>query len=166
MNLHSNTIEWNKIKGICLDCDGVLTDGRVYFGDDGISLRAFDIRDGLGLVNLMKRGVRVAIVSSSKHASVKYRADELSISDVYISVLDKKIKVEEICMEWGITPDLVAYIGDDTVDINPMKLVGFPIALSDAVPEVKEISCWIAKKPGGRGGVREVCDMIIKSKEN
>lgn len=149
-----------------MDCDGVLTDGRVYVGDDGHFFRAFDIRDGLGLVQLIKLGFRVAIISSSKHASVLHRAKELSIEDVYIGVVNKRAKVEELCRDWRILPESTVFIGDDTVDLEAMKLVGFPIALADAVDEVKKIACWVAKKPGGRGGVREVCDMITKSKEN
>jgi YrbI family 3-deoxy-D-manno-octulosonate 8-phosphate phosphatase len=157
---------WINVKGICLDCDGVLTDGRVYVGDDGHFFRAFDIRDGLGLVQVIKLGFRVAIVSSSKHSSVLHRAKELSIEDVYIGVVNKRTKVEELCGAWGILPESTVFIGDDTVDLEAMKLVGFPIALSDAVDEVKKVACWVAKKPGGRGGVREVCDIIIRNKEN
>ena len=115
-----------------MDCDGVLTDGRVYVRDDGHFFRAFDIRDGLGLVQLIKLGFRVAIISSAKHASVLHIAKELSIEDVYIGDVNKRTKVEELCREWGISLEATVFIGDDILYLEAMKLVGFPIALSDA----------------------------------
>jgi 3-deoxy-D-manno-octulosonate 8-phosphate phosphatase (KDO 8-P phosphatase) len=157
-------IIWENIAGLILDCDGVLTDGKIEIDDSGIHSRRFDMRDGLGLVRLQEYGVKVAIVSSASHKSVVHRAGELRISDVQVGVSDKHEAVESLAKDWGIEMRNLAYIGDDLVDIPPMLAVGFPIALKDAVDEVLNISIFTATKCGGNGGVREVCDLIIKSK--
>jgi 3-deoxy-D-manno-octulosonate 8-phosphate phosphatase (KDO 8-P phosphatase) len=168
MLIHSqeHTIDWSKINGIILDCDGVLTDGKIEIDDSGCHSRRFDMRDGLGLVRLQECGVKVAIVSSAPHTSILHRAHELKIKDAQIGVRNKLEAVMSLANEWGIEMRNLAFIGDDLVDLPPMLAVGFPITLQDAVEEVLEISCHTATKGGGNGGVREVCDLIINSKKS
>ncbi len=167
MSIHTPPaqIDWFQIDGLILDCDGVLTDGKIQIDDAGNHSRRFDMRDGLGLVRLKELGVKVAIVSSATHTSVIHRAKELGITDVKIGVRNKLDAVESLSDDWGINLRNLTFIGDDLLDIPAMVAVGFPVALQDAVDEVLKISRYTAKKSGGDGGVREICDLIITAKK-
>ena len=168
MNSKNTTeaIRWHEVDGLILDCDGVLTDGSIQVDDNGITSRSFDMRDGLGLVLLRKAGVYTAIVSSASHRSVIHRANSLEITDVCIGIAEKAAEVERLSEEWKVPLARLAYVGDDLVDIPVMRMVGFPIALSDAMSRVLDEAAFIANKGGGKGGVREICDLIISSKES
>ncbi|RZI43744.1 phenylphosphate carboxylase subunit delta [Herbaspirillum sp. HC18] len=153
------------IKLVILDVDGVMTDGRIVIDDNGVESRNFDIKDGMGVVVLMMSGVEVAIITSKKSGAVRHRAEELKIKRFYEGIKKKTEAYEDILKDMAITDAEVAYVGDDLVDLSMMKRVGLPIAVGDAVDDVKKCAAYVTKARGGYGAVREVAEMILKSQE-
>jgi 3-deoxy-D-manno-octulosonate 8-phosphate phosphatase (KDO 8-P phosphatase) len=151
------------VKLVILDVDGVMTDGRIVIDDNGLEQRNFDIKDGLGVVALQMTGVEVAIITSKKSGSVRHRAEELKIKRFHEGIRKKTEPYEQMLAEMGITDAQVAYVGDDLVDLSMMKRVGLPIAVADAVDEVREAAAYVTRAPGGRGAVREAAEMILKA---
>lgn len=151
------------IKLVILDIDGVMTDGRIVIDDNGVEQRNFDIKDGFGVVALQMSGVDVAIITSKKSGAVRHRAEELKIKRFHEGIKKKTEPYEEILKEMNITDADVAYVGDDLVDLSMMKRVGFPVAVADAVNEVRESAAYITKARGGYGAVREVAELILKT---
>jgi 3-deoxy-D-manno-octulosonate 8-phosphate phosphatase (KDO 8-P phosphatase) len=153
------------IKLVILDVDGVMTDGRIIIDDNGVETRNFDIKDGMGVVVLMMSGVEVAIITSKKSGAVRHRAEELKIKRFHEGIKKKTEPYEEMLKEMGITDAQVAYVGDDLVDLSMMKRVGLPIAVGDAVEDVKKHAIYVTKARGGCGAVREVAEMILKAQD-
>lgn len=151
------------IKLVILDVDGVMTDGRIVIDDNGVESRNFDIKDGMGVVVLMMSGVEVAIITSKKSGAVRHRAEELKIKRFYEGIKKKTEPYEEILKEMNITDAQVAYVGDDLVDLSMMKRVGLPIAVGDAVEDVKNHAAYVTVARGGYGAVREAAEMILKA---
>lgn len=152
-----------KIKLLLLDCDGVLTDGRLYFSGNGEELKVFDVQDGQGIVNWIRAGNFIGIVSGRSSLIVERRAAELGIQFVRQGVKNKLEVAREIWAETGIDPEGTAFVGDDIPDIETMQACGVGVAVSNAVVEVKEAANHITTTSGGRGAVREVIDMLLKS---
>lgn len=145
-----------------MDCDGVLTDGRLYFSALGEEMKVFDVRDGQGIVSWHRAGFKSGIISGrGARDIIQKRADELGIDFVSVSSSDKVGDFEEIILSLGIEPNNVAYIGDDIGDVELMKLVGFAVAVADAVPQTKAVATYITNAKGGRGAVREVIDLLL-----
>lgn len=153
----------SKIKLLILDVDGVLTDGGIILDGGAGELKVFHVRDGHGLIMLKKAGVKVAIISGRNSGVVDRRARELGITDVYQKCRNKIIAYEELLAKLAIADKDVAYIGDDIVDLPLFKRVGLPVAVADAVEEAKEAALFITTARGGRGAVREICDLILKA---
>ena len=153
------------IKLVILDVDGVMTDGRIVIDDNGVESRNFDIKDGIGVVVLMMSGVEVAIITSKKSGAVRHRAEELKIKRFHEGIKKKTEPYEEMLKEMGITDAQVAYVGDDLVDLSMMKRVGLPIAVGDAVDDVKKHAAYVTRARGGYGAVREVAEMILKAQD-
>lgn len=153
-----------KVKLLIMDVDGVLTDGRIVLDEKGNELKFFNVRDGHGIVLLHRIGVLTAIITGRESKVVERRAKELSIPYVFQKVFDKLAVYERIKSELTLSDEDIAYIGDDVVDIPIMRRVGFSVSVSDAHEEVKKIADYVTSKPGGRGAVREVAELIIKSK--
>lgn len=151
------------VKLVILDVDGVMTDGRIVIDDNGLEQRNFDIKDGLGVVALQMTGVEVAIITSKKSGSVRHRAEELKIKRFHEGIRKKTEPYEQMLAEMGIGDDQVAYVGDDLVDLSMMKRVGLPIAVADAVDEVREAAAFVTRARGGHGAVREAAEMILKA---
>jgi 3-deoxy-D-manno-octulosonate 8-phosphate phosphatase (KDO 8-P phosphatase) len=151
------------VKLVILDVDGVMTDGRIVIDDNGLEQRHFDIKDGLGVVALQMTGVEVAIITSKKSGSVRHRAEELKIKRFHEGIRKKTEPYEQMLAEMGIGDAQVAYVGDDLVDLTLMKRVGLPIAVADAVDEVREAAAYVTRARGGRGAVREAAEMILKA---
>lgn len=152
------------IRLLLMDCDGVLTDGRLYFSARGEDMKVFDVRDGQGIVSWHKAGFRSGIISGRGSGDIiQRRADELGIEFVRVNSSDKVSDFEEIILSLGIGSENVAYIGDDIGDVELMKLVGFAVAVADAVEETKAAAAYVTKAKGGRGAVREVIDMLLAS---
>lgn len=151
------------IRLVILDVDGVMTDGRIVIDDNGVESRNFDIKDGMGVVVMMMSGVEVAIITSKKSGAVRHRAEELKIKRFHEGIKKKTEPYEEMLKEMGIVDAQVAYVGDDLVDLSMMKRVGLPIAVGDAVEDVKQHALYVTKARGGYGAVRETAEMILKA---
>ena len=153
-----------KIKLLIMDVDGVLTDGRIIYGDDGTEYKSFDVRDGHAIKLAKRAGLMTAIISGRSSKVVTRRGKELGIDLVYQDI-HKKIEVyENILKETGLKDDEVAFMGDDLVDLPVLRRVGLAIAVEDALPEVKKEASYVTKTRGGRGAVREAIEFILVSK--
>ena len=152
-----------KIKVVLIDNDGVLTDGRIVYGDYGDELKFFDVQDGFGMTLLRRAGFPVIIVSGKKCRINHRRAKELSVNKIYQKATDKLKVFEEILKKFKISAEETLYIGDDLIDLPVLKRVGFAAAVANAVPEVKEAAHYVTERAGGRGAVREVIDLLLKA---
>jgi 3-deoxy-D-manno-octulosonate 8-phosphate phosphatase (KDO 8-P phosphatase) len=152
-----------RIKLLLLDVDGVLTDGSIVYLPAGIETKAFSTRDGLGLRLLQQAGVVVGMITARSSEVVQRRAENLGITLVYQGAGAKRAVYEKIIADLGVTPEQVAYMGDDWLDLPVMTRVGLAVAVADAAPEVCEVAHYVTSRPGGRGAVREVCDLIVEA---
>lgn len=150
-----------RVSLLVLDVDGVLTDGSLYFSDDSRQVKAFHSRDGLGLKLLAGAGIEIAIITSRRSTLVADRAAELGICHLYQGREDKLEAFEELAAALSVPPLDAAFVGDDLVDLPVMTRVGLPVAVSDAHPVVRRIAHWTTPLPGGKGAVRQVCDLIL-----
>jgi 3-deoxy-D-manno-octulosonate 8-phosphate phosphatase (KDO 8-P phosphatase) len=146
---------------IVLDVDGVLTNGSVVIGPDGKEIQSYNILDGLGIRLAQLVDIKIAIISSRATEAVKARASNLSIDIIRLGVNSKKEELSKIVGGLGIGLELVCYIGDDLADYNIMKEVGIPIAVENAVQDIKSISKYVTTKKGGEGAVREAIEWLL-----
>ncbi|MFA5161470.1 MAG: HAD hydrolase family protein [Elusimicrobiales bacterium] len=155
----------SKIKLLLMDVDGVLTDGRMYFLPDGSTdeVKGFNALDGIGLRLLRNFGITTGMITGRSSGSTEERARTLAMRYVYMGFLSKLAPLEEILKETGIKAEETAYIGDDLTDIPVMRRVGLACSPANAVPEVKRCAHYIAKRSGGDGAAREICELILKS---
>jgi 3-deoxy-D-manno-octulosonate 8-phosphate phosphatase (KDO 8-P phosphatase) len=150
-----------RIKALVLDVDGVLTDGGMYYGPGGEGLKRFNVKDGMGLRLVLEAGIAVALISGEDSEILRRRAEKLKIVDVHVGVEDKLKTLEGFLATRKIALADAAYVGDDVNDLPPMGKVGLPIAVADAVPEVRKAAKWITSRRGGEAAVREVCDALL-----
>ncbi len=153
----------SKIKLLILDVDGVLTDGGLYYDPDGRVVKRFDVQDGLGIKIAQKAGLEIAVITGLKQPVVEKRVRELGIEEYHPGYHDKAPVLKEICKRMHIGLDEVAYLGDDWVDVTAMQIVGFPMTVPNARPEMFELSKWTTKNPGGRGAVRDAIDYLLRA---
>jgi 3-deoxy-D-manno-octulosonate 8-phosphate phosphatase (KDO 8-P phosphatase) len=153
-----------RIRLLVLDVDGVLTDGRLYLSPTGEELKVFHVRDGSGLVAVQRAGITVAIISGRDSAAVSRRAAELGIRHVRQGVVDKGAELDRLLSELGVEPVETACVGDDTPDLPMLRRVGLAVGVADAHPALLEAAHWITRAPGGRGAVREVCDLLLSAR--
>lgn len=153
-----------RIELIVFDVDGVLTDGSLFIGDDGQEYKAFNSKDGHGIRMLHDAGVKSAILTGRKSAVVEHRAKDLGIDLVMQGYRDKRPAFVELLAQTGLSADVIAYVGDDVVDLPVMTQVGFAIAVNDAHPMVKRHAHWTTAAKGGCGAAREVCEFLIQSR--
>jgi len=151
-----------KIRLLLLDVDGVLTDGRIIYDNNGIESKAFHVRDGHGLKLLQRAGIKVGIITGRSSQVVSHRAAELGIDTVYQGAKNKLEPYEEILQQLNLTDQQVAYAGDDLVDLPILRRVGCSFTVSDAVADIKPYVDYITTLPGGQGAVREICDMLLR----
>ena len=152
-----------KLKLLILDVDGVLTDGKLFFDNQGNEYKSFHARDGHGIKLLRQTGVEVAVISGRKSKSVALRMKNLGIEHVYQGHENKRAAFNEVIEKIGITSEQAAHVGDDLLDLPIMIRVGLSIAVSDANFAVKQRADWCTTLPGGHGAVREVCDFIMQA---
>ena len=152
-----------KIKLVLIDNDGVLTDGRIVYGDYGDELKFFDVQDGFGMVLLRRAGFPVVIISGKKSRINQRRAKELEVSRIFQKATDKLKVYEKLIKKHKVSAEEVLFIGDDLIDLPVLRRVGFAAAVSNAVPDVKEAVHYVTERAGGRGGVREVIDLLLKA---
>jgi YrbI family 3-deoxy-D-manno-octulosonate 8-phosphate phosphatase len=151
-----------KIKLLASDVDGVMTDAGMYYSSDGVELKKFNTRDGLGLALLRNAGFRLAIITSENTAIVAHRARKLKITDVYQGTFTKVEAMEELLVKYSLQWDEIAYIGDDYNDLPLLARVGFAATPADGTLRNKAIAHYVTEKKGGEGCVRELCDMILE----
>lgn len=155
-----------KIKLLLMDCDGVLTDGRLYYTESGEQMKVFNVRDGQGIVSWHKAGFQSGIISGRDAQKIlEARAVELGMRYIKARSRDKAKDFFDILQDAKVTSDEVAYIGDDIGDICLLDKVGLPIAVSDAAQEVLPHSLYMTETKGGFGAVREVTDLLLQAKE-
>jgi 3-deoxy-D-manno-octulosonate 8-phosphate phosphatase (KDO 8-P phosphatase) len=154
-----------QIKLLILDVDGVLTDGKLFFDHLGNEFKAFHAHDGHGIKMLQQTGIEIAVISGRESLIVTKRMEELDVSLVYQNQRDKRAAFAELLQKLDLTPEQVAYVGDDVVDLPIMTQVGLAIAVGNAVEAVKACADWTTTLEGGNGAVREVCDMIMQSQD-
>ena len=154
------------IVAVFFDCDGVFTDGKITFDGEGRESRTYDMQDGMGVTLLREAGIYVAVMSSSYGGSIEKRMEMLKVENCYTAVKNKAELMQTVCEAEGLDLSNVAFVGDDLVDVPPMEIVGYPIAVANAVPTVKEIAKVITKKSGGAGAVREIAESIIGEKKS
>jgi len=153
-----------RIRLVVFDVDGVLTDGRLYLGDDGTESKAFHVRDGHGFKLLREAGIKVAALSGRRSTAVTRRMDELLV-DLHRQGCEYKDQdFAELLEHFGLNGDQVAYLGDDIVDLPAMRMAGLPVAVADAHPTVRDAARWVTTLGGGRGAARELCDLIIQAR--
>lgn len=153
-----------QIKLVIFDVDGVLTDGSLFLGDDGLEYKAFNSRDGHGMKMLQQAGVIVAIITGRTSKVVDYRMKSLGIEHVYQGQHDKRIAFAELLEKLNLSTDEVAYVGDDVVDLPVMSKVGLAIAVQDAHSMVLKHAHWQTPSCGGRGAGRDVCEMLMEAR--
>jgi 3-deoxy-D-manno-octulosonate 8-phosphate phosphatase (KDO 8-P phosphatase) len=154
-----------KVKLLILDCDGVLTDGRIILLPDGDETKCFDVKDGHAMVMAQRAGLPIAIISGRKSSVVRARAKELGVAHLHEMAWVKKEPYEKILAEERLLDEEVCYVGDDVVDIPLLKRAGLGVAVADAVEETKEHSHLVTERGGGRGAVREVIEFILKAQD-
>jgi 3-deoxy-D-manno-octulosonate 8-phosphate phosphatase (KDO 8-P phosphatase) len=154
-----------KVKILILDCDGVLTDGRIILLPDGDETKCFDVKDGHAMVMAQRAGLPIAIISGRKSSVVRARAKELGVGHLHEMAWVKKEPYEKILAEEGLHDEEVCYVGDDVVDIPLLRRAGLGVAVADAVEEAKQHSHMVTERGGGRGAVREVIEFILKAQD-
>ncbi len=152
------------VKLLSVDVDGVLTDGGLYFTEDGRQLRKFSVRDGVGMKRALEAGVELAIVSASAAPSIRHRGEILGVRHVFTGVEDKLAVISGLCRDLGIGLADVAHVGDDLNDLPLLEAVGCPLSVADAVPEVRQAALFVTEKGGGGGAVREICDLVVEAR--
>lgn len=152
-----------RMRLLLLDVDGVLTDGSLYFGPKDELFKVFHVRDGHGIKMAQRAGVEVAFLSGRRSDSAFSRAKELGVTRFFEGLRDKVPVLEELCRMLDLSPEQVAAVGDELVDLPLFYRVGLAVAVADAVPEVKAAAHWVTTNPGGRGAVREVTDLLVKA---
>lgn len=149
---------------LLLDVDGVLTDGRITYSDDGRESKSFHVRDGYGIVTLRRHGCRVGIITGRSSAIVTRRAQELGIDDVMQGVGDKLQVYEALKRKYALADREIGYIGDDGPDVDVLRKAGFSAAPADAHESVRKVVMYVCTRRGGEGAVREVIDMILEAR--
>ncbi len=149
---------------LVLDVDGVLTDGRLWYGPDGESFKAFHVRDGHGIKSLLAAGIGVAVISGRRSAAVVARMGELGVADLALGVDDKPTALAEFLARRAVDARHAACLVDDTPDLALMSAVGLPAAVADAHPRVLAAARHVTRAAGGQGAVREFCDFLLAAR--
>ncbi len=152
-----------QIRLLLLDVDGVLTDGRIIIDDRGVETKQFDVRDGQGIVSLMRAGIQVGLITARTSKIVSYRAKELGLQMVLQGVRSKADAYGEIQRKTGLTETQIAYMGDDIGDLQILHRVGLALTVRDGWQELSKLVDYVTEKPGGRGAVREVAELLLRA---
>jgi 3-deoxy-D-manno-octulosonate 8-phosphate phosphatase (KDO 8-P phosphatase) len=155
-------IDYAAIELLVLDVDGVLTDGRIVLTPTGDEIKSFHVRDGSGMKYWKRAGRKLALITGRASPAVQVRAKELDVDAVRLDAKNKLPVYEEVLKELGCAPERTAVVGDDLPDLPLMRRCGLPVAVADAVEEVRRQAAYVTLAPGGRGAVREVIEMILR----
>jgi 3-deoxy-D-manno-octulosonate 8-phosphate phosphatase (KDO 8-P phosphatase) len=153
----------SQIKLVIFDVDGVLTDGGLYFTDDGREIKKFNVRDGLGISILVKKGIEVAVITGRNSVIVAERMKSLGVSHVYQGRMNKLETYENLKMALQISDAEVAFVGDDIIDLPIMQHCGLSVAVADAHEDVIKQAKLVLNTCGGRGAARELCDLVMNA---
>jgi len=152
-----------KIKLLLLDVDGVLTDGRIIYDNKGRDLKVFDVHDGLAIFLLRRMGIPTILISARGSATIHRRAKDMDVFKVIENAQPKSKAFLKILVDLKLKPAQVCFVGDDLVDLGIARSAGLAVAVKNACPEIKKYAHYITKKTGGRGAVREIAELILKS---
>ena len=150
-----------RVRLVSLDCDGVMTDGTLYYGEDGRQWRAFHVHDGVGIRMLIEAGLEVAFVTASRTAAIERRAEVLDVPHCLVGVDDKLEALAGLCERLGIGFDAVAHMGDDLNDLPVLEAVGLSATVPNAVPAVRAVARYTTGRGGGEGAVREFAEWLL-----
>jgi YrbI family 3-deoxy-D-manno-octulosonate 8-phosphate phosphatase len=153
----------SRIGIVFLDVDGVLTDGAMYYGEQGEALKRFNTRDGMGIARLLQANIRVGMVTGEETPIVLRRAEKLGVTEVYLGAKSKIEVLERVLRDGQLSFAHACFVGDDVNDLEVLSRVGFAVAVADAEAPVKAIAHYVTARPGGHGAVREVCDLILEA---
>lgn len=153
----------SKIKLLVFDVDGVMTDGSITYDENGIEYKTFNAKDGHGLAKMIKNGLMTAVITGRRNGTVDRRAVDLKFTEVYQGVKNKLPILEAIMQKYELEFSQVSYMGDDEPDIAILEKVGISACPADAVKKVRDICNFVSSKDGGKGAVRELCDLIYES---
>ena len=153
-----------KVKLLIIDVDGVLSDGKIIYDSQGNDYRVFHVHDGYGVRLAIQTDIKVAFVSGRYSPVIDRRAHDLGVDSVHQNVTDKVEVLGQLLNKYKLNSEEVCAIGDDVIDLPLLKQVGVPIAVCNAMPELKKVAEYITKLSGGKGAVREVVDLILKAK--
>jgi 3-deoxy-D-manno-octulosonate 8-phosphate phosphatase (KDO 8-P phosphatase) len=157
-----------RIKLVGLDVDGVLTDGGIYLGDsngDRVELKRYDIQDGLGIKFLRDAGIKVVIITGRVSESVRHRAKELEVDDLFQDAAAQKLPAFRTLLDrHGVTASEAAFVGDDFPDVSVLREVALPVAVGNAVPEIRALCKVHLTKRGGNGAAREFAELLLKAR--
>ena len=152
-----------KVKMLVMDVDGTLTDGRLYIGVNGEVMKSFDVRDGYAIAHFLPEiGIVPVIVTNRKSEIVEHRAKELNVTELYQGIPSKLDAIKTLIVKYELTPDQIAYMGDDLTDKECMDFCGVTACPNDAVEEIKKLSDYVCKHDGGRGAVREFIEKLVE----
>lgn len=146
-----------------LDVDGVLTDGRIIYDSKGRDSKFFDVHDGLGVYLLKRAGIKTILITAKGSNTIKHRAADMKVEEFYEDIFPKTKVLARILKKHNISASEVCFMGDDLVDLGIMKAVGFSVAVANACSDILDVACYVTKKSGGRGAVRETAELILKT---
>lgn len=152
------------IKLLVLDVDGVLTDGGLYYGDDGIAMKRFNVQDGFGIKLAQSAGLEIGVITGLNQKPVERRVTELGIKHYYPGKHQKVPLFEDMCAKVGVEPSEAAFIGDDWIDLGVMNAAGLAMSVPNGMPEVIEAADWVSTRSGGNGAVREAIGFILEAR--
>lgn len=153
----------SKLKALVLDCDGILSDTKIYYMGSGQWARSYSVRDGFGLRKLQNAGLRISVITNSKSEDISERMKTLKIEKYYDGVVDKIDAWNDFLKTYNLKDSEVAYMGDDDPDMPLLEKAGVAFTVSDALPNVKKLADYVAKRPAGQGAVRDVAELILAS---
>jgi len=152
------------LRWLAFDVDGTLTDGRIYIGPGGEAMKAFSVRDGMGITLLREAGIGVAIITARQSTIVERRAAELRIDEVLQAVADKAKALRDLARRKAVHLGQVGFVGDDWPDLPALSIVGLAASVADAHPEVRSRAHWVSKARAGEGAVRELAEFILRAR--
>jgi 3-deoxy-D-manno-octulosonate 8-phosphate phosphatase (KDO 8-P phosphatase) len=158
-----------RVRLLAMDVDGVLTDGRIYWGASPstrelVEMKAFDVKDGLGISLARASGLEIGWITGRLSALVERRAEELGVRWLRQQVRDKGAALAALCADLGLEPSEAAYMADDLNDVPAFERAGVRISVADAAPEIRQAADWVTSAPGGRGAVREAIEAILRAR--
>lgn len=155
---------WAAVKLFAMDVDGILTDGTIHVSSDGVETKTFSILDGMGLVQLRKRGIPTAWISGRASGATSVRAEELKIPHLVQGRTDKITALKELAATLNLTADQIVYMGDDDIDTAAIQWAGIGVTVPDAMPSPFTAADYVTRRPAGKGAVREICEHILSAK--